>query len=133
MAQTSLTYSLVVTSAVYGQQGGTTALHFANALFDAGHRLHTVFFYQEGVSHGNCFVTPAADEFNIYHGWVELAQKSVCELAVCVAAAERRGVLDEAVAKLHDKTGCNLMPPFRLAGLGEMSAAILDSDRVVQL
>lgn len=133
MQENALRYTLLVTQGVYGRQGGATALRFAKAVVDSGHRLQMVFFYQDGVSHANHLVSPASDEESLYQGWCQLSQSSACSLAVCVAAAERRGVVDETVAQQHQLANFNMQAPFRMAGLAELTAAMLDSDRVVQL
>jgi tRNA 2-thiouridine synthesizing protein D len=133
MSASSLVYTLVVTQGPYGHQGGATACRFAESLVTAGHRLHTVFFYLDGAMQGSGLVMPAADEVALLPRWTSLAHQSGCEMAVCVAAAERRGVLDETVAASHGAAHCNLTTPFRLAGLAELTAAMLDSDRVIEL
>ncbi|MFM2485516.1 sulfurtransferase complex subunit TusD [Celerinatantimonas yamalensis] len=129
----TLRYTLLVTQPAYGRQGGTTALRFANSVYEAGHQLETVFFYLDGVSHANYLLSPASDEINLYARWCALAQRSGCSLLVCVSAAERRGVIGKAHASLNGWPHYNLQSPFIIAGLAELSIAMLQSDRVVQL
>ncbi|CAG9298269.1 tRNA 2-thiouridine synthesizing protein D [Celerinatantimonas diazotrophica] len=125
-----LTYTLLVTSAAYGRQGGTTALRFARALVEQGHILKSVFFYLEGTSNANCFLSPASDEHHLYQSWCELCQQTQCQLLVCVGAAARRGYIDHCQAK---NSMFNLREPFQVSGLAEMTIAMQQADRVMQL
>lgn len=51
---------------------------------------------------------------------------------MCVAAAMRRGVLDEQEAKGMGRAQFNLEAPFCLSGLGQLAEASLTADRFVQ-
>ena len=53
-------------------------------------------------------------------------------LNICVAAALRRGVVDETEAKRLGLAGANLQSGFNLSGLGSLAEASLTCDRVVQ-
>ncbi len=50
---------------------------------------------------------------------------------VCVAAAQRRGILDEEEMKRHGKDANNIAPGFRISGLGQLIEAEIQCDRVV--
>ena len=52
-------------------------------------------------------------------------------LHLCVAASQRRGVVDALTAKDTDQT--NLADGFEITGLGEFMAMALKADRVVTL
>ncbi|MFM2483432.1 sulfurtransferase complex subunit TusD [Celerinatantimonas sp. YJH-8] len=129
----SLSYTLVVTQSSYGMQGGTTALHFAKAVLEKGHTLNSVFFYMDGTLHANMLQYPASDELNLFQQWSLLAEQYACPLLVCVSAAERRGVVGSVQATANHWPHFNLDRPFEVAGLAELSMAMLSSDRVVQL
>ncbi|TCJ95918.1 tRNA 2-thiouridine synthesizing protein D [Volucribacter psittacicida] len=124
-------YVLVVRQPVYGSQGAFLAYQFAQALLLAKHQISQIFFYQEGVSHGNGFVYPANDEFNLTQAWQQLSQQYQVPLHLCIAAAQRRGVVDENSA--WNTQQANLATGFQLAGLGEFSQALLTADRVITL
>ncbi|HGJ5876245.1 MAG TPA: sulfurtransferase complex subunit TusD [Arsenophonus sp.] len=128
----SLTYCLLVTESAYGTQQATNAWRFANALIMEGHILKTVFFYQEGVYNGNQLISPASDEFNLLMGWKTLAQQTGCQLNICVAAALRRGIVDEPEAKNGGLPCANLDDDFVLSGLGSLAEAMFVCDRTVQ-
>ena len=53
-------------------------------------------------------------------------------LQVCVAAALRRGVVDEQQAKEQGLLSSNMATKFELSGLGALAQAMLTCDRVVQ-
>ncbi|MDN3679385.1 sulfurtransferase complex subunit TusD [Vibrio tapetis subsp. quintayensis] len=127
-----LTYSLVVNGAVYGSQSARNAYQFACALIDKGHRLVSVFFYQDGVTNGSALTVPANDEFDLTGAWQELAVKHNVRLETCVAAALRRGIVSLDEAKQHALDGHNLADGFEQAGLGSLAEAMLIQDRVVQ-
>lgn len=128
----SLIYTLVVTGSAYGTQQATSAWQFAQALITRGHKLESVFFYQEGISNANQLVSPASDEFDLVRAWQRLAEQQGTVLNVCVAAALRRGVVDEQEAALRQKKMANLQPGFVLSGLGSLAEAMLTCDRVMQ-
>ncbi|MFM2475984.1 sulfurtransferase complex subunit TusD [Celerinatantimonas sp. MCCC 1A17872] len=126
----SLTYTLLVTSAAYGQQGSASALRFAKAVSEQGHILKSVFFYLDGTSNANSFLSPASDENDIYKLWCELCEQTKCQLLVCVSAGARRGYIDSSQAK---HAMFNIHEPFQVAGLAEMTIAMQQADRVMQL
>jgi len=125
-------FSLLVTGAPYGSEASASALLFARALLAQGHLLQSVFFYQEGVLNGNALVHPASDEVNLVSGWAELAGQYGVPLYLCVAAALRRGVVDNTEQAQQRLPAANLHPAFTLAGLGELAQAALTSDRFIQ-
>lgn len=128
----ALTYTLVVNGAAYGSQSARTAFLFAQALIERGHKLVSVFFYQEGVLNASNLTVPANDEFDLVKGWQRLAKNHNVKLETCVAASLRRGVVSEAEAQQHQLVSSNLAQEFELAGLGALASALLTQDRVVQ-
>ncbi|AIJ07917.1 MULTISPECIES: sulfurtransferase complex subunit TusD [Edwardsiella] len=127
-----LSYSLVVNGPAYGTQAASSAYQFALALLAAGHTLHSVFFYREGVLNANQLTQPAADEFDLVRAWQQLSQQHGVTLNVCVAAALRRGVVSTAAAEQRGLTSGNLQPGFTLSGLGALAEAMLVCDRTMQ-
>ncbi|OOF67997.1 sulfurtransferase complex subunit TusD [Rodentibacter caecimuris] len=124
-------YVLAVKSPIYGKQGAFLAYQFAQALLQKGHRITQIFFFQEAVSNGNFFVYPATDEFNLQRAWQALSSQYQIPLHLCVAASQRRGVVDRQSAR--DPQQINLADRFVIAGLGEFMAEILKADRVITL
>ncbi|MCW9715650.1 sulfurtransferase complex subunit TusD [Avibacterium sp. 21-594] len=124
-------YVLAIKQPVYGSQGAFLAYQFALALLEQGHQISQVLFMQNGVSNGNGFVYPANDEFNLQQHWQALSKQHHIPLHLCIAASQRRGVVDALTSK--DKQQNNLAEGFVLAGLGEFSQAVLQADRVITL
>lgn len=107
---------------VYGTQSAYCAYQFASTLLSQSqHTIKTIFFYADGVYNGNALTDPANDEFDLVRAWQELAKKYSVKLAICIAAAQRRGVLES-----------NLAEGFELTGLGELSESIATTDRLIQ-
>ena len=125
-------YALLVTGPAYGTQQASSALQFARALLEEGHELISIFFYREGVYNANQLTAPASDEFDLVRAWQSLHQQYHVALHICVAAALRRGVTDEAEARRLGLAGFNLQPGFSLSGLGALAEAALTCDRMVQ-
>ena len=62
---------------------------------------------------------------------VGVAAQHSLDLVVCVAAAQRRGIVDADEAKRHGKDADNIAPGFRISGLGQLIEAAVESDRLV--
>lgn len=127
-----LSYTLLVNGPLYGSQSARSAYQFAVALLQQGHKLRSVFFYQDGVSNGSDLTMPANDEFDLAAAWQKLANEHNVSLETCVAAALRRGIISSEEAEQHQLSGSNLASGFTQAGLGSLSEALLTQDRVVQ-
>ncbi|AVF36172.1 sulfurtransferase complex subunit TusD [Rahnella sikkimica] len=127
-----LRYCLLVTGPAYGTQQASAAYQFALALIACGHQLDSIFFYREGVLNGNLLSAPASDEFDLVRSWQRMAADHQVALNVCVAAALRRGVIDETEAHNQGHGQTNLQPGFHLTGLGSLAEASLTCDRLVQ-
>jgi tRNA 2-thiouridine synthesizing protein D len=102
--------------------------YFAQAALEQGHCVQ-VFFYGDGVQVANRLLCPAQDALNLSQLWQHLAQKYHIELAVCVAAALKRGISDADNAKRHHLQGHNLAQGFTLTGLGTLTEWLLSADR----
>ncbi len=124
-------FSLAVYSAPYSSQASYTAYQFAVAALSQGHNLHRVFFYQDGVHNATSLATPPQDEFNLQQAWQHLAKDHNLDLVVCIAAALRRGLLDEGEAKRYEKSSHNIAQAFTISGLGQLVEAAVISDRLI--
>ncbi|WP_251359737.1 sulfurtransferase complex subunit TusD [Kangiella sp. TOML190] len=124
-------FSLLVTANPYSQQGQYSALAFARSLLQLGHNLKRVFFYSDGVLVASRLNCPPSDEINLTKAWATLAIEQDVELTVCVTAALVRGIVNQAEAERNALTGDNLDPAFELSGLGQLSEALLESDRLI--
>lgn len=126
-----MNYSLVILGAPYSSQSATTALSFTKSLLAAGHHVYRVFFYHDAVHTGTQLSTPPQDELDISAEWQELKKNYDLDLVICIAAAVKRGILDENEASRHEKNASNLSKHFELSGLGQLVDATEHSDRVI--
>ena len=90
-----------------------------------------VVLWQDGVSNGNALVYPANDEVNLQKHWQMFSVTHNVPLHLCVAASQRRGVVDNLTTSTTEHY--NLAEGFIIAGLGEFMAASLKADRVITL
>ncbi len=123
--------SILVNEGPYQHQAADTAIQFTKAALEKGHEIMRVFFYHDGVNNGTRFGVPPQDDRNITEQWTALAKEHDLDLVVCIAAAQRRGILDENEAKRQGKDGDNIAEGFRISGLGQLIEAGIQSDRLV--
>ena len=107
------------------------ALRFARAAIAKGHTIHRVFFYHAAVSIANSLAVQPQGETETADAWASFAREHDVELAVCVAAALRRGVLGDADAHRYERGRSNLKSPFEIVGLGQLIEAAIASERFV--
>jgi tRNA 2-thiouridine synthesizing protein D len=124
-------FSVQVNEGPYTHQASDSAYQFTKAALEKGHEIFRVFFYHDGVNNGTRLTTPPQDDRNITNRWSELAEKHNLDLVVCVAAAQRRGIVDEGEAKRNGKDATNIAAGFRISGLGQLIEAGIQSDRLV--
>ena len=124
-------FSLSIYAAPYTSQASDSAYRFALALLENGHTLHRVFFYQDGVHTASALSTPPQDEIHFTQNWQALAQQHKIDLVVCIAAALKRGLLNQQEASRYDKTTFNLAEGFEISGLGQLVDAAVMSDRLI--
>jgi tRNA 2-thiouridine synthesizing protein D len=123
--------AVMVNEGPYQHQSSDSAYQFTKAALDKGHEISRVFFYHDGVNNGTRYAVPPQDDRNITQLWSELSKKHSLDLVVCVAAAQRRGILDADEAKRHGKSGDNIADGFRISGLGQLIEAGIQADRLV--
>lgn len=126
-----MNFALAVHGAPYSSQASTTALRFARAAVAAGHAIPRVFFYHDGVHAASSLTVPPQDEPSAQPGWVELAREHDIELAVCIAAALKRGLVNAEERDRYELPGSNVHPAFAIVGLGQLLDAIVTTDRFI--
>lgn len=124
-------FGILVNEGPYTHQSSDSAYQFTKAALEKGHEIFRVFFYNDGVNNGTRLGVPPQDDRNITKLWSELSEKYNLDLVVCIAAAQRRGILDEDEAKRQGKDANNIAPGFRISGLGQLIEAGIQSDRLV--
>ncbi len=125
--------SIQVNEGPYQHQASDTAYQFAKAAVEKGHEIFRIFFYHDGVNNASRFTLPPQDDRNVVNNWAELKNPDGSDIdrVVCVAAALRRGMLDESEAGKNGVEGNNIHPAFRISGLGQLIEAGIQSDRLV--
>ena len=124
-------YSIIILGAPHSSQGANTALQFTKALLKSTHTVYRIFFYHDAIHNGSSLSCPPQDELNIPTEWQSLKEQHNIDLVICIAAAVKRGVLDENEAIRHEKKHFNLENSFELSGLGQLVDATERSDRVI--
>ncbi len=124
-------YGILVNEGPYQHQASDTAYQFTKAALEKGHEIYRVFFYHDGVNNGTRLTTPPQDDRHIANRWTALGEQYDLDLVVCVAAAQRRGIVDEGEAKRNGKDANNIAPGFRISGLGQLVEAGIQSERLM--
>src|SRR5512141_703708 len=113
-------FGILVNEGPYQHQASDSAYLFCKAALAKGHEIQRVFFYHDGVNNSSRFTEPPQDDRHIVNRWSKLAEEHKIDLVVCVAAALRRGVKEEILAK-----------GFRISGLGQLVDSGIKADRLV--
>ncbi len=107
------------------------ALRFAEAVLDGGHEITRLFFYQDGVHSASANVVTPQDEPDIAREWASLLANHQLDGVVCIAAALRRGVINQEEAERYGRAAANLAPGWELSGLGQLHEAAQMADRLI--
>lgn len=118
-----VTFALLINSAPHSAQA-ESAFRFARAATGQGYRVNRVFFHGEGVYHALPPSLTEGSEASLTARWAELARTAGLDLVFCSAAAERRGVWQEA-------GGRPVAAGFRVGGLGQWVEACLEAERIL--
>ncbi len=124
-------FAIMVNEGPYTHQATDSAYQFAKAAIAKGHEVTRVFFYHDGVNNGTRLTVPPQDDRHVVNRWSEIATQHNIDLVICIAAAQRRGLLDDNEAKRQGKDASNIAPGFRISGLGQLVEAGIQSDRLV--
>ncbi|HRH79913.1 MAG TPA: sulfurtransferase complex subunit TusD [Thiobacillaceae bacterium] len=122
---------ILVNEGPYQHQASDSAYMFAKAAIAKGHEIFRVFFYHDGVNNASRLTAPPTDDRNVVNRWSQLAQDHNIDMVVCIAAAQRRGMMDDNEAKRQGKDASNIAPAFRISGLGQLVEAGIQCDRLV--
>ncbi|MGO0306887.1 sulfurtransferase complex subunit TusD [Endozoicomonas acroporae] len=124
-------FALAVYGAPANSQAPQSALHFARALVAGGHEIVRLFFYQDGVNTATAIAQPPQDESNLSEEWQQFVQAHNLDAVVCIAAALRRGIVDQAESDRYELPGHNLREGYELSGLGQLLDGALMADRLI--
>ena len=123
--------TIQVNEGPYQHQASDSAYFFAKAALEKGHEIFRIFFYHDGVNNGTRLTTPPQDDRNVVNRWSELGKEHDLDLVICVAAAQRRGIVDDGEAERNGKDATNIADGFRISGLGQLIEGAVESDRLV--
>jgi tRNA 2-thiouridine synthesizing protein D len=130
LTEPTMKFAIALFSAAHAPSS-RRALLFAQAALAAGHEIVRLFFYQDGVHSASGNIVTPQDEVDVARQWREFVTAHQLDGVVCIAAALRRGVLDEDEAQRYDRSAVNLPAPWELSGLGQLHDAVQDADRLI--
>jgi len=107
------------------------ALRFAESVLAGDHEIVRLFFYQDGVHNASSAVVAPQDEQDTAAQWSALIAEHQLDAVVCIAAALRRGVLDQDEAARYQRPAASVSPPWELSGLGQLHEAAQLADRLI--
>lgn len=108
-----------------------SALNFARAVIESGHQITRLFFYRDAVQIASNLGVQPQDEQDIAQQWRDFIATERLDAVVCIAAALRRGVLNEAEATRWKRPAANTGEPYDLSGLGQWVDALQTADRAI--
>lgn len=124
-------FSLVITGAPHSSNAPCSALRFARAALENGHRIYRIFLQGDGVLCASNLGQAPQDLLDVSVLWQEFAIEHNIDVVVCVASALKRGILNESEAIRYGKGHFNLGAGMEMSGLGQLMDAIQQSDRVM--
>ena len=124
-------FGIVINEGPYQHQASDSAFLFVKAAIEEGHEIFRVFFYHDGVNNGTRLASPPQDDRHIPNRWSEFGKEYDIDLVLCVAAAQRRGIVDPDEMKRHKKDANNIAEKFRISGLGQLIEAGVQADRLI--
>ncbi len=111
--------TILIQEGPYNHEASDSAWQLIQAAMRNGHEIRGVFFYDDGVYNVTNRMDPPQDDRHISRRWQELGEQGV-DIVVCIAAAKRRGIVDEL-----------LVENTRISGLGQLAKMVIESDRLV--
>lgn len=123
-------FAIAVFSAAHAPSS-RRALLFAQAALAGGHEIVRLFFYQDGVYNASASVVTPQDELDLPKQWHAFVSDHQLDGVVCIAAALRRGVLNEEEARRYQREAVAVAAPWELSGLGQLHDAAQDADRLI--
>jgi len=107
------------------------ALRFAQAVLAEGHEIVRLFLYQDAVHHASAALVVPQDEADCARQWQAFIDDNRLDAVVCIAAALRRGVLNEEEGARYERPSTVLSPAWSLSGLGQLHEANQLADRLI--
>ena len=130
LIESAMKFAIALFSAAHAPSS-RRALLFAKAALAGGHEIVRLFFYQDGVYNASASVVTPQDELDVARQWRAFVTDHQLDGVVCIAAALRRGVLNEEEAKRYQRDAVSAGAPWELSGLGQLHDAVQDADRLI--
>lgn len=108
-----------------------SALEFARAVLESGHQITRLFFYRDAVQIASNLSIQPQDEQDVAQQWREFIAAEQLDAVICIAAALRRGVLNDAEAVRWRRPAANTGAPYDLSGLGQWVDVLQTADRAI--
>ncbi|MFO7706453.1 MAG: sulfurtransferase complex subunit TusD, partial [Halopseudomonas sp.] len=108
-----------------------SALEFARAVIGSGHQITRLFFYRDAVQIASQLGVQPQDEQDVAQQWREFIAAEQLDAVICIAAALRRGVLNDAEAARWHRPAANTAAPYDLSGLGQWVDVLQTADRAI--
>jgi tRNA 2-thiouridine synthesizing protein D len=124
-------FTIMINEGPYQHQSADTAIQFVRAALAKGHEIYRIFFYHDGVNNGTRLSVPPSDDRQLQKEWSELAKEHDLDLVICIAAAQRRGLMDADEAKRQGMSADNIIEGFRISGLGQLIEGGIQADRTI--
>ena len=124
-------FTIMINEGPYQHQSSDSALQFARAVLAQGHEIFRVFFYHDGVNNGTRLSIPPADDRLLQKEWSALSKEHDLDLVLCIAAAQRRGIMDADEAKRQGLDANNIIEGFHISGLGQLIEGGIQADRTI--
>lgn len=130
LTELAMKFAIALFSAAHAPSS-RRALLFAQTLLAEGHEIVRLFFYQDGVHSASANIVTAQDEQDLPLQWREFVTTHQLDGVVCIAAALRRGILNDEEAQRYQRPAANLLAPWELSGLGQLHDAVQSADRLI--
>ncbi|NVK73535.1 MAG: sulfurtransferase complex subunit TusD [Oceanospirillaceae bacterium] len=126
-------YTLLITGSPYQSKACHTALRFIRAALNKHpDSIKGVFFYEDAVLIGNQAAQPPRDEIDLAQAWQDIAKQHSIPLYLCIAAAARRGIINESESRRYELEQHTLAEHFQLEGLGTLVDLMNSSNKIIQ-
>jgi tRNA 2-thiouridine synthesizing protein D len=130
LIESDMKFAIALFSAAHAPSS-RRALLFAQAALAGGHEIVRLFFYQDGVYNASASVVTPQDEQDLPKQWRAFVAEHQLDGVVCIAAALRRGVLNDEEAQRYQREAVAVGAPWELSGLGQLHDAVQDADRLI--
>ncbi|WP_111638424.1 sulfurtransferase complex subunit TusD [Marinomonas shanghaiensis] len=126
-------YTLLITGSPYQTKACHSGLRFIKAaLSKYPDSIKGVFFYEDAVLIGSQIAQPPRDEINLMKAWQDIAQQHNVPLYLCIAAAVRRGIINDTESRRYELEQHTLAEHFQLEGLGTLVDLMNTTNKIIQ-